>query len=221
MFEKLKSFFKKGNTDSAVQTDAAGDTTPIKNDTTEQPTKAHLTNHPITSDIMAWLDKQNWHYEHRLPDDEGRTHHLIMGFSDQEHDWTCVFRINEENQLVVVFGVLDESVPVSHYTAMLMELSKVNMSISFGHIEFDPMDGEVRVKIAFDVEFNVLSDKSLGCYLQAVAGLTEVARGIMTLVLSDDKPSQFAGDYIDMGDEIKAVVDDEKRVFFLPTHTPQ
>lgn len=220
MFEKIKRLFKKGNADSDVEADTA-QTMTVNDDTPQQPVNPSSPHHPITSDIMAWLDTQNWRYDHRLPEDEGRMHHLIMGFSDHEHDWTCVFRINEENQLVMVFGILEESVPVSHYTAMLMELAKVNMNISFGHIEFDPMDGEVRVKIAFDVEFNVLNDKSLGCYLQAVAGLVEVARGITMLVLSDDKPSQFAGDYIDMGDEIKAVVGDERRVFFLPTHTPQ
>ena len=221
MFKKIKSLFKKSNMSSPQTTNPKNeevDVEGLKNNA-NLPINQQK-NYPITSQIMTWLDKQDWKYDHRTPSD-GETHHIVMGFSDRENDWTCVFRINEGNQLVTVFGILENSVPVSHYTAMLMELAKVNLNVSFGGIEFDPTDGEVRAKVAFDVEFNALTDKSLGCYLQAVAGLTEVARNIMHIVLADDEPSQFAGDYIDVGDEVRAVVDDEKRTFFLPTRTAQ
>lgn len=221
MFKKIKSLFAKPQTDNQTTNQPADTGTPAVSpkDETKALNVASGT-HPITTQIMTWLDKQDWKYDHRTPS-EGETHHIIMGFTDRENDWTCVFRINEENQLVTIFGILENSVPVSHYTAILMELAKVNLNVSFGGIEFDPTDGEVRAKVAFDVEFNALTDKSLGCYLQAVAGLTEVARGIMHIVMMDDEPSQFAGDYIDVGDEVRAVVDDEKRTFFLPTHTAQ
>ncbi len=220
MFNKIKSLFRKRAKDRTSQKDTTNHARDALAQDNPTPKTHGNSAYPITSNIMAWLDGQGWNYDHRLPDD-GNTHHLIMGFTDREHEWTCVFRINEDNQLVSVFGVLEEGVPVSHYTAILMELAKVNTNIGFGGIEFDPTDGEVRAKIAFDAEFSALNDKSLGCYLQALAGLTELARGIMTLVLSDDEPSQFAGDYIDMGDEIKTVVNDERRTFFLPTRTAQ
>ena len=250
MFKKIKSLFKKSNMSSPQTTNPKSEGIDVgepkdsifkdskmsmvieelkenldslggaMNLIEEQNEKNREKNYPITSQIMTWLDKQDWKYDHRTPSD-GETHHIVMGFSDRENDWTCVFRINESNQLVTVFGILENSVPVSHYTAMLMELAKLNVNVGFGSIEFDPADGEVRAKVAFDVEFNALTDKSLGCYLQAVAGLTEVARNIMHIVLADDEPSQFAGDYIDVGDEVRAVVDDEKRTFFLPTRTAQ
>lgn len=224
MFKKIKSLFKKSNPNTGAEkpTDKATDTPKTakpKQILTVPTTK--LTSRPITRDIMTWLDKQDWKYNHRPPDDGGHTHHLIMGFTDRENDWTCVFRINEDNQLVSVFGILDDGVPVSYYTAMLMEIAKINMNISFGGIELDPADGEVRAKIAFDAEFTPLTDQLLACYLQVLAGLTKVAQGIMMLVLADDEPSQFAGDYMDTDDEIKTVVNNEKRTFFLPTHTAQ
>lgn len=220
MFKKIKSLFKKSNPNTGTDkpTDTPKTAKP-KQILTVPTTK--LTSRPITRDIMAWLDKQDWKYNHRPPDDGGHTHHLIMGFTDRENNWTCVFRINEDNQLVSVFGILDDGVPVSHYTAMLMEIAKINMNISFGGIELDPADGEVRAKIAFDAEFTPLTDQLLACYLQVLAGLTKVAQGIMMLVLADDEPSQFAGDYMDTDDEIKTVVNNEKRMFFLPTHTAQ
>ncbi len=220
MFKKIKSLFAKPQTDNQTTIQP----TNVKNATVSPKGEARalnmVSNTPITSQIMSWLDKQDWKYDHRTPS-EGNIHHIIMGFADREGDWTCVFRINEENQLVTIFGILDNGIPVSHYTAMLMELAKINMGVSFGGIELDPTDGEVRAKVAFDVEFNSLTDKSLGCYLQAVAGLTEVARGIMHIVMMDDEPSQFAGDYIDVGDEVRAVIDDEKHTFFLPTQARQ
>lgn len=206
MFKKIKSLWLKLKTPTAI------------NKNTKNPSDK---NHPVTTQIMAWLDGQNWKYDHRPPTDDSQTHHLVLGFTDNENDWTCVFRINENNQLVVMFGVLDDSVPASHHTAMLMEIVKTNLNINFGGIEFDPTDGEVRTKVAFDAEFVALSDKALGCYLQAVAGLTQIARDIIKTVLADDEPSQRISDYVEISDEIKAVVDDEKRTFFLPTHTAQ
>lgn len=216
MFKKLKSLFSKSKPTATTDEPVAKQAQDF-----EKLLKKSPKSHPITTQIMAWLDKQDWRYEHRPPSDDGQTHHLMLGFTDRENDWTCVFRINEDNQLVSIFGVLEDRVPVSHYTAILMEFAKVNLSISFGGIEFDPTDGEIRTKVAFDTEFGVLTDKSLGCYLQAVAGLTEVARSIMQAVMADDEPSQFAGDYVDLGDEVKTVINDEKQVFYLPTHTTQ
>lgn len=214
MFQKLKRLFLKKHQDSKPST------TQTHADTPTQEVITPVSKHPITTDIMTWLDKHNWNYDHREPK-EGKIHHIIMGFSDHEHEWTCVFRINEGNQLVTVLGILDDNMPISHYTALLMELAKVNMNVSFGSIEFDPNDGEIHAKIAFDAEFGMLTDKALGNYMQALSGLTEVARGIVKMVLMDDEPSQFAGDYIEMGDEVSAVIDDEKRTFFLATHTSQ
>lgn len=220
MFKKIKSLFAKSVEipSSVDKQKEVGEAVPKSEPVSTQ--SNNTSSHPITSEIMAWLDKQEWKYDHRTPS-EGYTHHIIMGFTDREHEWTCVFRINEDNQLVTAFGILEDSVPVSHYTAMLMELAKLNLNVNFGSVEFDPMDGEIRAKVAFDVEFTPVTDKMLGCYLQALAGLTEVARSIMILVMLDDEPSQFAGDYIDLGDEVKAVIDDEKRIFFLPTQLPQ
>lgn len=186
----------------------------------DSPPKDTKDPHPITTQIMTWLDKHEWTYEHREPS-EGQVHHVILGFKDRDYGWTCVFRINESNELVVVMGILDVIIPTSHHTAMLMALTKANLGITFGGIDFDPNDGEVRAKIAIDAEFTTLNDKSLGSYLQALAGLTQLAQNSAKAVLEDSTPSQFVGDYVEMTDEVISVLDDEKQVFFLPTHTPQ
>ena len=218
ILKKLKHLFSKSNTaDSTNHDTSITKKTKDFEMSSQKPNKSH----PITTQITTWLDKQAWKYEHRPLEDGEQMHHVILGFTDRENDWTCVFRINEDTQLVTIFGVLEGGVPISHYTAVLMELAKVNISIAVGGIEFDPADGEVRVKFSVDTEFSQLSDKTLSCYLHIVAGLTEVARNVVQTVLLDDEPSQFARDYVDLGDEIKTVIDDEKWVFYLPTQIAQ
>lgn len=173
--------------------------------------------YPITTRIMTWLDAQGWTYEHRTPTSDSRIHHLMLGFADAGQEWTCVFRINESNQLVSLFGILDEALPVSHYTSALMAMAKANLSVGYGSVELDPTDGEVRAKVAFDGEFTKISDHALACYVQAIAGLTELARSVVGAVMADDEPSQYAGDYL--FDEETVVQD--RQTFYLPTHTPQ
>lgn len=177
--------------------------------------EVHL--HPITTRIMTWLDDQAWTYEHKPPIGETRIHHLMLGFVDTGQEWTCVFRINESNQLVSVFGVLEDMVPVSHYVSALMAIAKANLAISHGSIELDPSDGEVRAKMAFDGEFTKISDHALACHLQAVAGLTELARSVVMMVMADDEPSQYVGDYL----FDKESTPQDPYTFYLPTHTPQ
>lgn len=215
-FKKLKQLLmgdtsQPAPTSDEVQTNASSTNNPNK----------HRQHTKVVADIMAWFDEQSWKYEYRPPENDLHTHHLIAGFTDNEHDWTCVFRIHEQNDLVTIFGILDEVVPVSHYTAVLMAFAKVNMTVGYGSLELDVGDGEVRAKLAFDGEFTTINDKSLGCYMQAVAGLTELARGIVQGVLVDDSPSQFAGDYLEVSDEIVAKVGDDKQSFFVPTQARQ
>lgn len=211
VFKKLKKLLKSKSTEPQPAD------TPQENPVAQPSQSATL-----IEAILAWLDKQEWKYEHRPPtDDSTSVHHIILGFVDQEHEWTCVFRVQENNQLVTIFGVLEETLPVTHYTAALMAFAKNNMNISYGSLELDPSDGEVRTKLAFDGEFTCIDDKSLGCYLQAVAAMTELARNIISGVMADDSPSQFAGDYLEVSDEITAKVGDTKQTFFVPTQIQQ
>lgn len=211
IINKLKNILKPKNT--VPTEEAAIDDTAVSCEKTEVPALVGI--------ITAWFDKQGWKYEHRPPAHDRAVHHLILGFADKGHEWTCVFRIQEENQLVTMFGILEDTLPVTHYMAILMAFAKTNLNISYGNLELDPTDGEVRVKLAFDGEFTKVDETSLGCYMQAVAGMTELARNIIGEVMAEDSPSQFAGDYLDVSDEITAKVGDDKQAFFVPTRTQQ
>lgn len=176
--------------------------------------------HPITDRITAWLSAQDWHYEHRKPSPktDGRTHHVILSFSDNSSDWTCVFRINEQNQLMAMFGVLTQTVPPSHYAPMLMKIAHTNLNIAFGSIELDPTDGEVRVKMSVDAEFSTLSHKALTCYLQGLSGLTELAWRLLNEIMGEVEPSPIVHDYLEIADETESQSDGG---FFIPTNQSQ
>lgn len=202
ILDKLKQLLQKSDT-------------PTKPEPSED---AHR--HAVSTRIMAWLDKQGWKYEHRTPEEDAemRTHHMILSFTDNQSDWTCVFRVNENNQLVAIFGVLTETVPPSHYASILMKIARANLNIAFGSIELDPFDGEVRVKISIDAEFSTLSDKALGCYLQGVAGLTEIAQRLFVDAMAESEPSPIIHDYLNDYNDLPQGSDSG---FFTPTHTAQ
>lgn len=182
LIDKLKNIFANNKTTS-------------NSDTLTPPNNQHHS--PLTMHIMAWLDRQNWRYEHRKPDNKNKqTHHIILNFTDNTSDWTCVFRINEGNQLISMFGVLPDTIPPSHFAPMLMKIAHTNTNIAFGSLELDPTDGEIRTKMSVDAEFSTLSDKSLGCYLQGTAGLVELAQRLYDDVLSEAEPSPFWHDYL-------------------------
>lgn len=191
-----------------------------RNQPASSPSQALPIHHyPVTQRVMTWLDAQDWHYEHKKSEHDSRTHHLIMSFTDNSADWTCVFRINERTQMLSIYGILPDIVPLSHYAPMLTKIAYANLNISFGNIELDPTDGEVRVKMSIDAEFSPLNDRALGCYLQGVASLTELAQKIFNEVMVELEPSPLVHDYLETPEyEADAQTDSE---FFMPTQQAQ
>ena len=193
---------------------------------TEQPTNVDGVDtqylYPITTRIMSWLDETSWRYEHRPLGQDSRVHYLVLGFADKGHEWDCVFRICEKSQVVVILGILRDSIPVSHYASVLMAIAKVNSTINYGHLELDPTCGDVQVKLTFDTEFTHITNHMLNCHIQVVAAMTELARGVVKEIMQDDNPSQLVSDFIeiDIEGQDEMVIDDIGS-FFLPTHVRQ
>ena len=212
LLKKIKTLIKKPDDTHTGGASRADDLPP------PLPSGQALESHqyPISLRIMGWLESQGWKYEHRPyeSDDSIRVHHIILGFADHEHEWTCVFRINEINRLVTIFGALDEPVPSSHFAPLVMAMMGANRNVSFGSIELDMGDGEVRAKVSFDAEFTSLSDHALSCHMQAVASLVELCRGLVQAVMSNDTPSQILTDYLPDDES-------EPEQFYQPTHTTQ
>lgn len=184
------------------------------NNSPQKSTKENLQNpmteelHLITTRIMAWIDSHGWQYRHKTLESDKDIHRLVLGFAEQDGHWLCVFRINERSQIVSILGLLEKDVPSDHHQAMMMAVAKTNLEIQYGSIEFDPIQGELGAKLAFDTEFSQLSDRALLSYLQVMAGLVELTKELFDKVLCAD-------------DDKEVQMDDDKKRFFLPTNTYQ
>ncbi|UNU73698.1 YbjN domain-containing protein [Moraxella nasovis] len=176
---------------------------------------------PITTVIKQVLDEQDLYYEHRPPKaDESRIHHLILSFGDDDgDDLACVFRINETNQLVSIFGILDEIVPQSYFAAAMAKIAYVNNSLGFGSIELDPNDGEVRVKIFMDAEFTIINTHSVMSHMHGVLGLTKIAKQLIDDVLTNDLYGYDLRPYLRLDGDDGNNADDTDQ--FTPTSTVQ
>lgn len=141
---------------------------------------------PITNRLIQWLENKQWQYQHRPPAGDIRVHHLIVGFTDSEADWTCVLRIHESTQLICMFGIVEEVIPQSQYVPVLMAIAKANTAIGFGGVELDLEDGELRVKLSVDAEFTAISDDALNHYLNVLANLTYIAKDIAQKALNGE-----------------------------------
>lgn len=171
---------------------------------------------PITTIIKQWLTDQEWHFQSHEPhaDDSFRTHHLTLTFGEKNYDWNCVFRINEKNQLVTMYGVLLLSIPKSHYLNALWHISQLNYHTNFGNIELDLMTGDLRVKLSFDAEFTHINDRTLSIYTQGVSGLVDLAFDVYQNTLNEP-PLQHFDEVLDTAD---SETDDG---FFVATATKQ
>lgn len=218
-FEKLKKLTQK-TTKNQSESDKL-DTAPVDDKADKVALMAHL--HPISARIQAWLDEHDWRYYHVKPeaDDILRTHLFILGFSHDGFDWRCIIRIYEKNQLVCLFGTLEDAVPKSHRLAVLVALSQASLNIGFGGFELDLDSGEVRTKLSLDAEFSQLNSHALDIYLYNLTGLVERMGELVEKVV--DKPaSPMQDDFLAQLQLLN--IDGEDGVddgFFVPTQSSQ
>lgn len=178
---------------------------------------------PISRQIMHYLDARKWQYEYRPADNEQalhELHHISLNLTDRQREWTCIFRINEKNQLVGLFAILPDIVPHSHFAPMIMAIANANRGVDFGSIEFSPADGIIHAKLSFDVEFAPLTDRLLDCYLHAATTLSELAQNLYDEVMNESEPSPILLDYLHYND-LTTADDGKQDSFFVPTEQYQ
>lgn len=195
------------------------------------PDSDHYHQYPVTKRFIEWIEDSDWHFVHDTPDedDKDRTHHLVMGFlsnSDSDNfSWRCIIRIQERNQLVVMYGMITQSISQPHFLDILTTLAQINSKINFGSLELDMNTGNVRAKLAFDAEFTTLSKLMMHSYMQALATMTETCHQIVSVALQDDEPSQTLDDLlarhdIDWDTSTDDITDNDVS-YFVPTHNKQ
>lgn len=108
---------------------------------------------PLMSVVCAMLDEYEYSYQ-KL--DDTRLHLT----SRNEHGvYSLLFNANDETDLVRLSGGYGSNVPVHRRLAVAEALTRINYRLGIGNFDLDFSDGELRFRIAVDVEDGRLSIK--------------------------------------------------------------
>ena len=131
-------------------------------------------------------------------------------------DCGYLFRVQEHNNLLAVYGILPFLIPESHQSAAMLLITQINYDMLIGNLEMDINDGEIRYKNAIDVEAVGMDENTIEHLLQSVIAMTTVANEIFSDLIDNQNPAE---DLPTLLTELRQQSD--SRTFFLPTQFVQ
>ncbi|WP_227429078.1 YbjN domain-containing protein [Psychrobacter sp. I-STPA6b] len=176
----------------------------------------------ITTTVTEYLGKKGWKFTHYPPKSDtsqsitspGQSiHHITLGMQSDDIEWGCLYRINEHNNLLAVYGILPFSLTPEQISAGLTLASQINYDLMLGNIEIDLRDGEIRFKNAIDVEYTGLNDSILDYLTQSVIAMTRVIYSLF------DELCHNQNGYPDLEQTLAQIKQNntEAQGYFLPT----
>lgn len=203
------------STDAAQITESAPDIAmnhPPTHD--DDPDTYDTSDTPIIDCLKAYLHHQHWHYTYYrpTPHDSQHSHHLSLRMRNKDLECGYLFRVQEDNALLAVYGILPFLIPESHQSAAMLLITQINYDMLIGNIEMDISDGEIRYKNAIDVEAVGIDDAIIEHLLQSVVVMTTVTYELFSDLIHTEQPS---ADMSNLLDELREQAD--SRTFFLPT----
>lgn len=173
---------------------------------------------PIIDFLKQYFDDKDWPYNHYQPKirDSQKSHYLSLRMRDKQLDYGYLFRVQERNKLLAVYGILPFLIPESHQSAAMLLITQINYDMMIGNLEMDVDDGEIRYKNAIDIEAVGLDDDILEHLLQSIIAMTTVAHEIFSDLVNNQDPAEELPDLLL---QLRQQVD--SRTFFLPTQFVQ
>ena len=173
---------------------------------------------PIVDYLKRYLEDKQWHYSYYQPrkNDPQNSHHLCLRMRSKKLDCSYLFRVQEKNALLAIYGILPFVIPESHHHAAMLLITQINYDMLIGNLELDIRDGELRYKNAIDVEALGINDATIEYLLQSVIAMTSVAHDIFSDLIDTQDPSE---DMATLLSELRLQAD--ARVFFLPSQKRQ
>lgn len=173
---------------------------------------------PIVDGLKRYFDDKQWHYTHYRPRsaDSQQSHHLSLRMRNKQLDCGYLFRVQESNGLLAVYGILPFLIPESHQSAAMLLITQINYDMIIGNLEMDVNDGEIRYKNAIDVEAVGIDDHIIEHLLQSVIAMTTVVYEVFSDLVNTQDPSE---DMPTLLGELRQQAD--ARTFFLPTQFVQ
>lgn len=176
----------------------------------------------VTKRLITWLDENNLKYSYQESEDDEAVYFLMLGFvGDDDYEWNCVFRINERNKLVNIYGIIPFVIPQDYYAEALAILANINQRINFGNVELDLQDGEVRFKTFFDAEFTTLSSRNIDSYVHGTSIFTKLAFDTMSDLLSRPARQSFDEILASLHNDNQTENDNTDSDFIVPSQAIQ
>ena len=173
---------------------------------------------PIVDFLEQYFNDKDWPYNYYQPKirDSQKSHYLSLRMRDKQLDCGYLFRVQEKNKLLAVYGILPFLIPDSHQSAAMLLITQINYDMMIGNLEMDVDDGEIRYKNAIDIEAVGLDDDILEHLLQSIIAMTTVAYEIFSDLVNNQDPAEELPDLLL---QLRQQVD--ARTFFLPTQFVQ
>ena len=173
---------------------------------------------PIVDFLEQYFNDKDWPYNYYQPKirDSQKSHYLSLRMRDKQLDCGYLFRVQEKNKLLAVYGILPFLIPESHQSAAMLLITQINYDMMIGNLEMDVDDGEIRYKNAIDIEAVGLDDDILEHLLQSIIAMTTVAHEIFSDLVNNQDPAEELPDLLL---QLRQQVD--SRTFFLPTQFVQ
>ncbi|MGM8897532.1 MULTISPECIES: YbjN domain-containing protein [unclassified Psychrobacter] len=172
----------------------------------------------IVDYLKQYFNDKQWHYTHYRPriNDSQQSHHLSLRMRNKQLECGYLFRVQEKNNLLAVYGILPFLVPESHQNAAMLLITQINYDMLIGNLEMDVNDGEIRYKHAIDVEAVGINDHIIEHLLQSVIAMTTVAYEIFDDLINTQDPAEDMQTLL-----IELRQQSDSRTFFLPTQFVQ
>ncbi|MEZ7503196.1 YbjN domain-containing protein [Psychrobacter sp. Arc29] len=173
---------------------------------------------PIVDCLKQYFNDKQWHYTHYRPktNDSQQSHHLSLRMRHKKIDCGYLFRVQEKNKLLAIYGILPFLIPESHQSAALLLITQINYDMLIGNLEMDVNDGEIRYKNAIDIEAVGIDTEIIEHSLQSVVAMTTVASELFGDLINNQDPAE---DMQTLLTELRQQSD--ARTFFLPTQFVQ
>ncbi len=221
-FDEVVYSSLSSNLDSRL--DSSTDTDPyFDNDIDSMTQQNALNDTPIVNYLKQYFDEQQWHYNHYRPkssdsdnNDSQQSHYLSFRMRNKKLDCGYLFRVQEHNNLLAVYGILPFLIPESHQSAAMLLITQINYDMLIGNLEMDINDGEIRYKNAIDVEAVGMDESTIEHLLQSVIAMTTVTYEIFSELVNNQNPATELQELL-----MALYRQEDARTFFLPTQFVQ
>jgi len=189
----------------------------LKTDSTNAESK-NQSDTPIVDCLKQYFNDKQWHYTHYRPktNDSQKSHHLSLRMRHKQINCGYLFRVQEKNKLLAIYGILPFLIPETHQSAAMLLITQINYDMLVGNLEMDVNDGEIRYKNAIDVEAVGIDNEIIEHLLQSVVAMTTVANELFGNLVNNQDPAEDMQTLL-----VELRQQSDARTFFLPTQFVQ